>query len=47
MAFGEIAEFVGASAGIAIAALALVVTVAGFTAIARMANRARPSADKK
>ena len=47
MALGEIAEFVGASAGIALAALALVVTVAVFTAVARMGNRARPSADKK
>lgn len=47
MAFSEIADFIGASAGIAIAVLALVVTVAGFTAIARMSNRARPSADKK
>ncbi len=47
MAFGEIAEFFGASAGFAIAALAVVVTVGVFTALARIGNGVRTSTDKK
>ena len=47
MAFGEIAEFLGASAGFAIAALAVVVTVGVFTALTRMGNGVRTFTDKK
>lgn len=47
MAFSEIAEFIGASAGVAIAVVAIVVTVGGFMAIARMGTGVRPSAHKK
>ena len=47
MASGEIAEFLGASAGFAIAALAVVVTVGVFTALARIGNGVRTSTDKK
>jgi len=47
MAFSEFAEFIGASAGIVIAVVAIVVTLAVFTAIARMGSGARPSADKE
>ena len=47
MALVEIAEFLGASAGFAIAALAVVVTVGVFTALARMGNDVRTSTDKK
>ena len=47
MAFSEFAEFIGASAGIAIAVVAIVVTLAVFTAIARLGSNARPSPDKK
>ena len=47
MAFSEIAEFISASTGIALAVVALVVSVGVFAAIARMGNSVRPSADKK
>lgn len=47
MAFSEIADFIGAYAGFVIAFVALVLTVIGFMAIARMGSGARPSADKK
>ena len=47
MAFVEIAEFLGASAGFAIAALAVVVTAGVFTALARIGNGVRTSTDKK
>ena len=47
MAFSEIAGFVGASTGIAIAVLGIVIAVVGFIAIARLGNRARPSPGKK
>ncbi|MDE2970393.1 MAG: hypothetical protein OXT51_09890 [Chloroflexota bacterium] len=47
MAVSEVAEFVGASAGFAIAAVGIVVAVVGFFALARMGNRARPSPGKK
>lgn len=47
MAFSEIAEFIGASAGVAIAVVAIVVSVAVFTAIARLGNGVRPFTDKK
>ena len=47
MALNEIAEFIGASAGIALAVLAVVVTVGVFMAIARAGSRARPTVDKE
>lgn len=47
MAFSEIADFIGANAGFVIAAVALLLTVVGFMAIARMGTGARPTAGKK
>ncbi len=47
MAFSEIAGFIGAFAGVAIAVVALAVSVAVFTAIARLGNGVRPFTNKK
>ena len=47
MAFGEITEFIVSSAGLALAAVAVVITLAVFAAIARLGNSARPTTDEE
>ena len=47
MAFGEIREFVMSSAGLALAAVAVVIALAVFAAIARMGNSVRPTTDEE
>ena len=47
MAISEVAGFITGFAGLAIAALAVVVCVGVFMAIARLGNSVRPSPDEK
>ena len=47
MAISEVAGFITGSAGLAIAALAVVVCVGVFTAIARLGNSVQPSPDEE
>ena len=47
MALSEIAEFIGASAGILIVAGGIAVIVVGFLAMTRLGARVRPSPGKK